>query len=74
MEQITINDLRRAFCEMVIQAVRDFDVQPDESEPAFYWYIAGGAEILRLAEKRAEEEKAESFNIPDGPEPAGKYL
>ena len=56
---MNMDDLRRFFCEMVIQEVKDFDAQPDEGAPEFYWYIAGGAEVLRLAEKRAAEQTEE---------------
>ncbi len=67
MEQITMDDLRRAFCNMAMEAVRETVLNTAEDGTAFYWYIAGGAEILRLAEKRLNEKDG-------GPEPVGKYL
>lgn len=75
MEQITIDDLRRTFCEMAMKAVRETVLNTAEGGTAFYWYIAGGAEILRLAEKKitAQENLEKIFNL-DGPEPTGKYL
>lgn len=74
MEQITMDDLRRAFCDMAMEAVQETVLNTAEDGTAFYWYIAGGAEILRLVEKRAEEKKLENIINRGGQEPTGKYL
>lgn len=76
MEQVTMDELRKVFCDMAIEAARETVLNTAEDGTAFYWYIAGGAEILRLAEKRAAEQENKWENIIDsgGPEPTGKYL
>lgn len=63
MEQITMDELRRAFCEMAMEAVRETVLNTAEDGTAFYWYIAGGAEILRLAEKLIAEQTEEREQI-----------
>ena len=60
---MTMDDLRRAFCEMAMEAVRETVLETEADGTAFYWYIAGGAEILRLAEKQTAEQTEEREKI-----------